>query len=64
MTVYIKTYGIACVSEINGRFEIVTEVPCVTTDREQADRLVKLFNEHKLSPEHLEDVVEDLISIM
>ena len=64
MTVYIKTYGIACVTEQNGHFEIVTEVPSVTTDRKQADRLVNLCNEHKLSPEHLEDVVEDLIAIM
>lgn len=64
MTVYIKTYGIACISEKNGRFEIVTEVPSVTIDRAQADRLVNLFNEKHLSPEHLEDVVEDLISIM
>lgn len=64
MTVYVKTYGIACIVEKNGHFEIVTEVPSVTTDREQADRLVKLFNDKQLSPEHLEDVVEDLISIM
>ena len=64
MKKYIKTYGIACVDEQNGKREIVAEIHGVTTDREKAERIVDLFNRNNLSHEHLKDAVSDLISII
>ena len=64
MTVYIKTYGIACVEECDGQCEIVHQIHSISADPEQIDLLVNLFNMHHLSPIHFEDVVEDLLSIM
>ncbi len=64
MKIYVKTYGIACVEEHDGKCEIVAEVPNVSINRAQVDLLVKLFNHHGLAPEHLEDVIEDLMCIM
>lgn len=58
---YILTYGIACVETENGKSELIARVPDVTTDRDRAERLVNMLNKHKLSPEHLADVVEDLL---
>ena len=64
MKIYIKTYGIACVEEKDGRLEVISEANNVTGDGELADRLVELFNKHQLSPEHLADVIEDIIALI
>ena len=58
---YILIYGIACVKEIGGVSEVVASVPDVTCEREEAERLVDLCNDLKLSPLQLHDVVEDLL---
>ena len=64
MMIYIKTYGIACIEEKDGNFEITKQIDGITTDQDVANRLVSLFNEHHLSPEHFEDVVEDMLTII
>ena len=64
MKIYIKTYGIACVEEIDGRREVITSVHDVTTDPAKADFLVSMLNNNHLSPEHLKDVIEDSLSII
>ena len=58
---YVLTYGIACIEEKDGRLELVTETPSITTSLKDAQRLVTFCNEGNLSPEHLKDVVDDLI---
>lgn len=58
---YVLTYGIACIEEKDGRLELVTETPSITTSLKDAQRLVTLCNDGNLSPEHLKDVVDDLI---
>lgn len=63
MKIYIKTYGVAYVEEINGRREIIAAVNNVTADPEFAERLVKLFNKEHLSPEHMQDVIHDLLAL-
>ena len=62
MKIYIKTYGVAYVEEINGHREIIAAVNNVTADPELAERLVKLFNEEHLSPEHMQDVIDDVLA--
>ena len=59
---YILTYGIACVKTENGKSELVARVPDVTTDRELAQHLIDSLNKCHLSPEHLADVVDDLLA--
>ncbi len=63
MRIYVKTYGIACVEKEGERLEVISEVNNVTGDGELADRLVDLFNKHQLSPQHLADVIEDILAI-
>lgn len=58
---YVLTYGVACVEESSGIRELISRLPDVTTDRDRAERLVNMLNKHKLSPEYLNDVVEDLL---
>ena len=58
---YVLTYGVACVEESSCIRELISRVPDVTTDRDRAERLVNMLNKHKPSPEHLNDVVEDLL---
>ncbi len=60
MNRYIVTYGIAYVEERDGRIEAIASVPDVSSKREVVEKLVRLCNEHKLSPEHLKDMVEDI----
>ena len=62
MKIYIKTYGIACVEEIDGRREIITAVHDVTTDPDKADTLVNILNNNQLAPEHIRDVIEDCLT--
>lgn len=64
MNTYIKTYGIACVEEIDGQREIIASVNDVTADSQKADRLVDLFNKHRLSPEHLKNAIEDSLDVI
>lgn len=59
---YVLTYGIACVEEIDEECELIAEVPGITSSLEKAQRLVRLCNEGNLSPEHLKDVVDDLVN--
>lgn len=61
MTLYITTYGIACIKETDGKRELIAEIPNVTSSLEEIEAIVKLCNERNLSPDHLKDVVEDLI---
>ena len=58
---YILTYGIAYVEERCGMREIVKQIPDVTCDRTEAERLVSLFNRLELSPEHFTEAVEDAL---
>ena len=58
---YVLTYGIACVEEIDGKLELIAEMPGITANLKDAQRLVSLCNEGNLSPIHLKDVVSDLI---
>ncbi len=58
---YVLTYGIACVEEIDGKLELIAEMPGITANLKDAQRLVNLCNEGNLSPIHLKDVVDDLI---
>lgn len=58
---YILTYGIACIEEIDGKRELLAEVPGITSNLKEAQRLVALCNAGALSPIHLKDVVDDLI---
>lgn len=59
---YVLTYGIAYIKKQNGKRELITNVPSVTTNESVAKQLVSLCNDRNLSPEHLADVVDDLIS--
>ena len=61
MKQYVVTYGIACIEEKDGKRELVTEIPSITSSLAEAERLVRLCNEQQLSPDHIKDVVEDLI---
>ena len=61
MKLYVVTYGIACIEEIDGRRELLAETPGITASLEEAERIARLCNEGNLSPDHLKDVVEDLI---
>ena len=61
MKQYVVTYGIACIEEKNGKRELITELPGVTSNFDEIKRLVKICNEGNLSPDQLKDVVEDLI---
>lgn len=62
MKQYVLTYGIACIESRDGKAELITQIPGVTTDLEKAECLVRLCNEQKLSPEHLADAVDDLVA--
>lgn len=62
MKIYIKTYGIACIEEIDGRREIIKAVHDVTVDNDKADILVNILNNNQLSPEHMRDVIEDCLT--
>ncbi len=61
MKLYIVTYGIACIEENASKRELVTEIPGVTLNRSEIETLVRLCNEGSLNPEHLRDVVDNLI---
>lgn len=58
---YVLTYGIACIKESDGKRELLAEVPGITSNLKEAQRLVNLCNEGNLIPDHLKDVVDDLI---
>ena len=58
---YILVYGIACVEEKNGMWETLECIPDVTCKREEAERLVELFNRLNLSRSQLYEAVEDLL---
>lgn len=58
---YILTYGIACIETVNEKTELIASIPDVTTNRELAELLLHKLNEYLLSPEHLADVVDDLL---
>ena len=58
---YILTYGIACVETKSGETELITSVPDVTINRHEAEHLIDLLNKCRLSPEHIADVVDDLL---
>lgn len=59
---YVLTYGIACIENQNGVVELIKSIPDITTDREAAEHLLCLINECDLSPDHLGDVIEDMLS--
>ena len=59
---YIVIYGIACVKEIGDRKEVISEIPAITSEEKEIVRLVELCNKHKLSPCHLNDVVDDMLA--
>ena len=62
MKIYIKTYGVAYVEDIDGRREIIAAVNNVTADPELAEHLVVLFNSTQLSPEHMQDIIDDVLA--
>ena len=51
------SYGIGFIEEDM----VMYAAPDVTPDRDLARKLVRLFNEHGLSPVHIHDVLEDLL---
>ena len=59
---YVLTYGIACVDKQHGNNEVIAQISDITTDKNDAERLVDLCNEQHLSPVHLQDVINDLIA--
>lgn len=61
MKLYVVTYGIACVREENGKRELISEIPGVTSNFDEINQLIKICNEEQLSPDQLKDVVDDLI---
>lgn len=62
MTKYVVTYGIACITDENGRSEPVAEIGNVSADLCEVERAVRLLNENSVSPEHLNDIIDDMIS--
>lgn len=62
MTKYVVTYGIACVTDDNEACEPVAEIGNVSVSRREVESIVKLLNENDVSPEHLRDIVDDMIS--
>lgn len=57
------SYGIAVYShsEQDGTASIIASVHDITSDRERIANLVMMCNRGHLAPEHLNDVVEDLL---
>ena len=51
------TYGV-CVTE-NGR--IIREIGDISLDREKTSALIGSFNTEHLSPDHLDDCIEDFL---
>lgn len=62
MKQYVLTYGIACIEIKQNYSEVIKSVSDVTTDEGVAQRIIDLCNTRELSPEHLEDVIDDLIN--
>ena len=58
---YIVVYGIAYVEEKENRRETVIEIPGLTSEENEINRLVDLCNRNSLSPCQLRDVVEDML---
>ena len=58
---YIVVYGIACVEENENRRETVIEIPGITSEENEINRLVDLCNRNSLSPCQLREVVEDML---
>lgn len=61
MKKYILTYGIAYVEEVDGKIELLEEISSITTNKNKAESLIKICNEHKLSPIQLKEKAFDLI---
>ena len=61
MKQYVVTYGIACIEEENGKRELICEIPGVTSNLDEINRLIKICDEGQLSPDQLKDIVDDLI---
>ncbi len=59
---YILTYGIACIKENDNKQELVTQISDITTDREKIETLIESLNKNQLSPEHLADIVDDMLA--
>lgn len=62
MRKYVMTYGIACVETQNGKTEVIKLFSDITTDEETARKIVNVCNTQALSPEHIADIVDDLIN--
>ena len=61
----VHTYGIelriSCANKSMNLAQTILLYPDVSMDREKMYRLVDLMNELQLSPNHLEDVIEDFL---
>jgi hypothetical protein len=58
------SYGIAVYAGAigNGTATVIASVHDVTDEKERIDALVALCNRHRLSPEHLHDVIDDFLT--
>lgn len=59
---YILTYGIACIKEKDNKQELVAQISDITTDRRKIETLIESLNKNQLSPEHLADIVDDMLA--
>lgn len=59
------SYGIAVYSdpESNGTASVISSVLDISDNKEKIDTLVRLCNSHRLSPIHLQDIIEDFLAL-
>ena len=62
MNQYVLTYGIACIEIKQNYSEVIQSISDVSTDKGVAQRIVDTCNAQELSPEHLADVIDDLVN--
>lgn len=62
MRQYVLTYGIACIEIKQNHSEVITSIPDITSNEGIAKKIVNICNTEDLSPEHLADVVDDLLN--
>lgn len=62
MRQYVLTYGIACIEIKQNHSEVITSILDITSNEGIAKKIVNICNTEGLSPEHLADVVDDLLN--
>ncbi len=54
-----SVYGIEV---LDSSHAVIKSIPNVFSDKDRAEAAVALFNNENLSPEHLEDAIDDMLS--